>query len=74
MSTANEKSDKFHIRVDLDKDDSRKFLEIQKKFKLKNKAEVIRYCLNKVYHGVALEIDDDLTSEIHKIKSWDSAT
>ncbi|MHA1977735.1 MAG: hypothetical protein ACW98F_08020 [Candidatus Hodarchaeales archaeon] len=69
MSTANEKNEKFHIRVDLDKDDSKKFMEIQEKFKLKNKAEVIRYCLNKVYHGIALELDDDLTNEIHKITS-----
>ena len=63
------KSEKFHIRVDLDTNDAKKFIDIQEKFKLKNKAEVIRYCLNKVYHGVALDIDEDLSNEIHKITS-----
>ncbi|MFX0182298.1 MAG: hypothetical protein ACFE95_04365 [Candidatus Hodarchaeota archaeon] len=69
MSSDNEKHRKFPIRVDLDKEDEKKFLDVQKKFKLKNKAEVLRFCVNKVYHGMALEIDEDLYNEIHKIIS-----
>ncbi len=67
MVKDNEKTRKFPIRVDLDKEDAKKFETIQKKFKLKNKADVLRFCVNKVYHGVALEIDEDLYNEIHKI-------
>ncbi|MHA2224800.1 MAG: hypothetical protein ACXAC8_06325 [Candidatus Hodarchaeales archaeon] len=69
MSSDNEKNRKFPIRVDLDKEDANNFLLIQKKFKLKNKAEVLRFCVNKVFHGLALEIDEDLSNEIHKIIS-----
>ena len=69
MTTGNETPKKLPIRVDLDEDDAKKFKTIQKKFKLKNKAEVLRFCVNKVYHGTALEIDEDLQNEIHKIIS-----
>lgn len=69
MSSDNEKLRKYPIRVDLDKVDAKKFQTVQEKFKLKNKAEVLRFCVNKVYYGVALEIDDDLSNEIHKIIS-----
>jgi DNA-binding transcriptional ArsR family regulator len=55
--------------VDLDKEDSEKFKKVQNQFKLKNKAEVLRFCVNKVYHGTTLEIDEDLYNEIHKIIS-----
>ncbi len=64
-----EKSQKFPIRVDLDKEDADKFENIQEKFKLKNKAEVLRFCINKVYHGTTPEIDEDLSHEILKIIS-----
>ncbi len=60
---------KFHIRVDLDKIDEEKFTQIQEKYKLKNKSEVLRFCVNKVYHGVTLEIDEDIIDEIQKIVS-----
>ncbi|MFW9779686.1 MAG: hypothetical protein ACFFE8_12600 [Candidatus Heimdallarchaeota archaeon] len=69
MSTRDEKYRKFPIRVDLDKEDAEKFKAVQEKFKLKNKAEVLRFCVNKVYHGITLEIDEDLYNEIHKITS-----
>jgi hypothetical protein len=69
MSTGEEITEKFHIRVDLDKKDAEKFMDVQEKYKLKNKADVIRYCLNKVYHGVTLEIDEAMTNEIHKVTS-----
>ncbi|PWI46526.1 hypothetical protein CEE45_16375 [Candidatus Heimdallarchaeota archaeon B3_Heim] len=69
MADDSEKSHKFPIRVDLDKEDAKMFENIQKKFKLKNKADVLRFCVNKVYHGVALEIDEDLNNEIHNIIS-----
>ena len=69
LSSDNEKQRKFPIRVDLDKADEKKFLMVQEKFKLKNKAEVLRFCVNKVFHGMTLEIDDDLYNEIHKIIS-----
>jgi hypothetical protein len=55
--------------VDLDKEDEEKFITVQEKFKLKNKAEVLRFCVNKVYHGMALEIDDDIYKEIDKVIS-----
>jgi hypothetical protein len=67
MSNDKEKYRKFPVRVDLDEEDAEKFQSIQEKFKLKNKAEVLRFCVNKVYHGVALEIDEDFYNEIHKI-------
>ncbi|MFX1507053.1 MAG: hypothetical protein ACFFDC_13240 [Promethearchaeota archaeon] len=67
MSSENIKHKKFPIRVDLDEEDAEKFQSIQKEFKLKNKAEVLRFCVNKVYHGMALELDSDLYNEIHKI-------
>ncbi len=69
MTTVDEKSRKFPIRVDLDEEDAKKFKDIQNQFKLKNKAEVLRFCVNKVYHGTTLEIDEDLYNEIHKIIS-----
>ncbi|MFW9906522.1 MAG: hypothetical protein ACFFFH_19605 [Candidatus Thorarchaeota archaeon] len=69
MSSDNEKQRKFPIRVDLDKEDAKMFQSIQDEFKLKNKAEVLRFCVNKVYHGMTLEIDEDLYKEIHKIIS-----
>ena len=69
MTTDNEQIRKLPIRVDLDEEDAKKFNEVQKKFKLKNKAEVLRFCVNKVYHGVALEIDEDFMDEIYKIIS-----
>ncbi len=40
MAKGIEKTRKFPIRVDLDEEDTKKFDNIQKKFKLKNKAEV----------------------------------
>jgi hypothetical protein len=64
-----ERPAKFPIRVDLDKVDEEKFKTVQEKYKLKNKAEVLRFCVNKVYHGVALEIDEDIYEEIDKIIS-----
>ncbi|MFX0173591.1 MAG: hypothetical protein ACFE9L_17005 [Candidatus Hodarchaeota archaeon] len=67
MSEDNKKQRKFPIRVNLDKEDEEKFLTIQKKFKLKNKAEVLRFCVNKVFHGIALEIDEVVYNEIQKI-------
>ena len=69
MAKDNEKTRKFPIRVDLDEEDAKKFENVQEKFKLKNKADVLRFCVNKVYHGTALEIDEDLYNEIHKIIS-----
>lgn len=60
---------KLPIRVDLDEEDAEKFTHIQDNFKLKNKAEVLRFCVNKVYHGMTLEIDADMYNEIHKIIS-----
>ncbi len=69
MKRDNKNSQKLPIRVDLDKEDAKKFENIQKKFKLKNKADVLRFCVNKVHDGVALEIDEDLYNEIHKIIS-----
>ena len=67
LSSENKRHKKFPIRVDLDDEDASKFQSIQEKFKLKNKAEVLRFCVNKVYHGMALELDEDLYKEIHKI-------
>ncbi len=69
VSNDSEKHKKFPIRVDLDEEDARKFKSVQKEFKLKNKAEVLRFCVNKVYHGTTLEIDKDLFNEIHTIIS-----
>ncbi len=69
LSSNHEKQRKFPIRVDLDIEDTEKFQSIQEEFKLKNKAEVLRFCVNKVYHGMTLEIDEDLYNEIHKIIS-----
>ncbi|MHA2110350.1 MAG: hypothetical protein ACW98W_02665 [Candidatus Hodarchaeales archaeon] len=69
MARDSAKSQKFPIRVDLDEEDEKKFKNIQNQFKLKNKAEVLRFCVNKVYHGTTLEIDEDLFNEIHKIIS-----
>ncbi len=69
LPSDDEKRQKLPIRVDLDEEDARKFRSVQKKFKLKNKAEVLRFCVNKVYHEMVLEIDDDLYAEIHKIIS-----
>jgi len=69
MTTTDEKQRKLPIRVDLDEEDTNKFKAVQQKFKLKNKAEVLRFCVNKVYHGIALEIDEDLYNEIRKIIS-----
>lgn len=60
---------KFPIRVDLDKEDQDKFEHVQNEFKLKNKAEVLRFCVNKVYHGMTLEIDDEIQEEIEKLIS-----
>ncbi|MFX1536575.1 MAG: hypothetical protein ACFFDI_20355, partial [Promethearchaeota archaeon] len=67
MDRGDEKQRKLPIRVDLDEEDAKKFETVQEKFKLKNKAEVVRFCVNKVYYGVALEIDEDLYNEIHKM-------
>ena len=67
LSSDNTKQKKFPIRVDLDDEDAKRFQSIQKEFKLKNKAEVLRFCINKVYHGIALELDPDIYTEIHKI-------
>ena len=69
MPENNEKVRKFPIRVYLDAEDEEKFKDIQNRFNLKNKAEVLRFCLNKVYHGITLEIDEDLHNEIYKIIS-----
>jgi hypothetical protein len=69
MVKSSEKVRKLPIRVDLDEEDATKFEEVQKRFKLKNKAEVLRFCVNKVYHGITLEIDEDFYNEIHKIIS-----
>lgn len=69
MSKEKEKQKKFPIRVDLDKEDEEKFKYVQEKFKLKNKAEVLRFCVNKIYHGMALEIDEDIYKEIEKVIS-----
>ncbi|MFW9991679.1 MAG: hypothetical protein ACFFD4_06435 [Candidatus Odinarchaeota archaeon] len=69
MSKDKEKQRKFPIRVDLDNEDEEKFIYVQDKFRLKNKAEVLRFCVNKVYHGTALEIDEDLYKEIDKVIS-----
>lgn len=69
LSNDNKKRKKLPIRVDLDEEDAEKFQSIQEEFKLKNKAEVLRFCVNKVYHGMALEIDEDLYNEINKIIS-----
>ncbi len=69
MSKPDSKVKKFPIRVDLDKEDEKRFKTIQNKFNLKNKAEVLRFCVNKVYHGIALELDEDIHSEIEKIIS-----
>lgn len=55
--------------VNLDKTDEMKFRAIQKKFLLKNKAEVLRFCMNKVYTGMILDIDKDVSFEIIKIIS-----
>lgn len=69
LSSDNEKHRKFPVRVDLDDEDARKFQSVQEEFKLKNKAEVLRFCVNKVFHGMTLEINEDLYNEIHKIIS-----
>ena len=69
LSSEYTKYKKFPIRVDLDREDAEMFQSIQEEFKLKNKAEVLRFCVNKVYHGMTLEIDEDLHNEIHKIIS-----
>ncbi|MFX0051532.1 MAG: hypothetical protein ACFE8U_09605 [Candidatus Hermodarchaeota archaeon] len=69
MSKANSVNRKFPIRVDLDKEDEEKFRSIQEKFKLKNKAEVLRFFINKIYYGLTLEIDDTIYDEIQKIIS-----
>ena len=67
MDRSDEKHRKLPIRVDLDEEDAKRFETVQEKFKLKNKAEVVRFCVNKVYYGVALEIDEDLHIEIDKM-------
>ncbi|MHA1973972.1 MAG: hypothetical protein ACTSW1_13320 [Candidatus Hodarchaeales archaeon] len=69
MIKTKKKYDKFPVRVDLDEEDSEKFQTIQNEFKLKNKAEILRFCVNKVYHGMTLEIDDDILEEIEKLIS-----
>ncbi|MFW9905028.1 MAG: hypothetical protein ACFFFH_11890 [Candidatus Thorarchaeota archaeon] len=69
MSSDNSRLDKFPIRVNLDKDDGEKFLAIQEKFKLKNKSEVLRFCVNKVYYGLTIEIDNEISKEIQQIIS-----
>ncbi|MFX0013849.1 MAG: hypothetical protein ACFFB2_03715 [Promethearchaeota archaeon] len=69
MSSKNPGLHKFPIRVNLDKDDEKKFLTIQERFKLKSKSEVLRFCVNKVYHGMTLEVDEDISNEIQKIIS-----
>lgn len=63
------KEKKFPIRVDLDKEDEERFKAVQDKFKLKNKAEVLRFCVNKVYHGTALDLDNDIYKEVEKVIS-----
>lgn len=45
MITTDEKQRKLPIRVDLDEEDAKKFKAVQKKFKLKNKAEMLRFCV-----------------------------
>jgi len=69
LSSDEAKQKKFPIRVDLDNEDANMFQSIQEEFKLKNKAEVLRFCVNKVYHGMTLDLDEDLYNEIHKIIS-----
>ena len=54
---------KFPIRVDLDKEDETRFTAVKDKYKLKNKAEVLRFCVNKVFFGLTLEVDDDIRKE-----------
>jgi len=44
-------------------------MAIQEKFNLKNKSEVLRFCVNKVYHGTTIEIDDEILKEIQQIIS-----
>lgn len=67
MSNTNSMSKKFPIRVNLDKIDEKKFLAVQELFKLKNKADVVRFCVNKVFHNMVLEIDEDIQNEILRI-------
>ncbi|MFX1284482.1 MAG: hypothetical protein ACFFB5_12555 [Promethearchaeota archaeon] len=67
MSKANSESKKYPVRVDLDKEDEEKFRSVQEQNKLKSKADVLRFCVNKVYHGLVLEIDEDVYREIQKI-------
>ncbi|MHA1973958.1 MAG: hypothetical protein ACTSW1_13250 [Candidatus Hodarchaeales archaeon] len=69
MTSTSKTQEKLPIRVDLDREDAEKFTAIQSDFKLKNKAEVLRFCVNKVYHGMTLEIDDDIREEIEKLIS-----
>ena len=59
-----DKTKKFPIRVDLDREDAAKFKAVKDQYKLKNKAEVLRFCVNKVYHGTALEVEEDVHKEI----------
>jgi hypothetical protein len=58
---------KYPIRVDLDIDDEKKFKTIQENNNLKNNAEVLRYCMNKVYNGLTLDLDDDISKDIMKL-------
>ncbi|MHA2055238.1 MAG: hypothetical protein ACW99F_16790, partial [Candidatus Hodarchaeales archaeon] len=69
MPNNNKIAKKLPIRVDLDNDDALKFKAVWEKFELKNKSDVLRFCVNKVYHGITLDIDEDLRNEIHKIIS-----
>ena len=64
MANTSKTHPKYPIRVDLDEEDAEKFTAIFNEFKLKNKAEVLRFCVNKVYHGMTLEIDEDIRKEI----------
>ena len=73
MSRSSKKGSKrslnFPVRVDLDEDDANKFQRVQELFKLKNKAEVLRFCVNKVYFGTTLDLDPAIQQEIEKITS-----
>ncbi|MFX0205610.1 MAG: hypothetical protein ACFFDT_06450 [Candidatus Hodarchaeota archaeon] len=61
------KHQKFPIRVDLDKEDEKRFKTVQEQYKLKNNAEVLRFCVNKVFYGMTLDIDADISNEIQNL-------
>ena len=69
MSEKKEKGKKLPIRVDLDSEDAKIFEGIKDSFNLKNKAEVLRFCIYKVHHGTTLDIDEGMMGEINKMVS-----